>query len=56
MRLQIEWEITDLIEKEGSTMGCSDKADPIAIRTGECTLYVTEEFRTYKRCRYGAAI
>jgi hypothetical protein len=45
MRLQIKREIANLIEKEGATMGGSDKTDSIAIRTGECTLHETEEFR-----------
>ena len=50
MRLQIERKIADLIEKESATMGCSDKADSIAIRTSECTLHETEEFRA-NQCR-----
>ena len=45
MRLQIEREIADLIEKERATMGGSDETDAIAIRTCECTLHETEEFR-----------
>jgi len=46
MRLLIEREIADLVEKESATMGGSDKTDTIAIRPGECTLHETEEFRT----------
>src|ERR1035437_6358972 len=46
MRLQIEREIANLVEKEGAAMFASDKTDTIAIRAGECTLHETEKFRS----------
>jgi hypothetical protein len=56
MRLQIEQEIADLMEKQGATMSGTDKTDSIAIRAGECTLHKTEEFRANQRCRNCSAI
>jgi hypothetical protein len=43
MRLKIEREVADLIQKKGAVVGGADKADAVAIRSGKCALHVTEE-------------
>ena len=46
MRLQIEREIADLIEKKCAPMRRSYKSDTIAIRAGERALHEPKEFRS----------
>ena len=56
MRLKIEWKIANFIKKQGAPMGGADKADTVAIGSGEGALHETEEFRADERCRNGRAI